>query len=71
MKWTPALAKKLFGLLPEAKALAMDEDLEAFWYVDTPKIGDDSWYGKIYQGHYLGKFECDNWKESLFLRNDS
>jgi len=66
MKWTRQLGEKFLELLPDAKAVACDEGGRGYWYKHTPSEGGCMWNEK--SKHYLGHFQCDNWKESLVVK---
>jgi hypothetical protein len=73
--WSEPLARVLLALLPDAKAVAVDKHGDAYWFYEIPAKYSDCF--DIYDAtilevtkYYLGQFECDNWKESLYVKQE-
>ena len=64
-------ARKLLELIPEAKAVAMDNSGKLFWYESIPSMGIAAFYfnSMVNFCGYLGKIQYDgDWKDTLVVR---
>jgi len=71
MKYTKTLGRRLLKLLPQAKAVAVDESGIGHWFGGRPRPQiDGCWYRYGLQ-YPLGIFSLSsNWKDTLVTKKD-
>ena len=63
-------AETILNAIPEAVAIACDENGEAFVYFeDVPELHDSRYVWKsVYGDSTVGEFTCPDWKASLIIK---